>query len=165
MGRFAGPDRPANLSHALLRRAGPARRDHGASRDAGADTPSASVAEEWREPESGQDRRVEARHRRDLVAGQGEDHEPDRVIARGVRVADIEAERGLAVRPGRDEPGGAESRHQLIAAEPDETITATGCGCQKLMPPGQLPCGMQSLGQALGAGRVDRRWDDLPLAG
>jgi hypothetical protein len=28
-----------------------------------------------------------------------------------------------------------------------------------------MPCGMQSLGQALGAGRVGRRWDDLPLVG
>src|SRR6185437_9305869 len=36
------------------------------------------------------------------------------------------------------------------------------CGCRKLVPPGQIPCGMQSLGQALGAGR---RWDDLPLVG
>src|SRR4029450_12669525 len=67
---------------------------------------SASVAEGWREPESGQDSRIEACHRRDLGAGYGEDHQPDGVIAAGVRVAGIEAERRLAVRPGRDEPGG-----------------------------------------------------------
>ena len=36
------------------------------------------------------------------------------------------------------------------------------------MPPGQMPCGMQSPGQALGAGRVGRvgrRWDALRLVG
>jgi len=53
----------------------------------------------------GQQAGVESRHRTDPVVGQGEDQQPDRVQNRRLRVADVDAESGLAVGPRRDQPG------------------------------------------------------------
>jgi AcrR family transcriptional regulator len=49
--------------------------------------------------------RTPSRHGTDPVAGQGEHQQPSRVQDRGLRVADVDAEGGLAVGPRRDQPG------------------------------------------------------------
>src|SRR6516164_11015936 len=59
-----------------------------------------------REAEAGEDAGVEAGHGADPGAGEGEHHQPDRVVAAGLRVADIETKGRLVVGPGRQQPGG-----------------------------------------------------------
>lgn len=48
---------------------------------------------------------VEAGHGADTVAAEGEDEQPGRVEDTGLRVPGVEAERGLAIGPGRDDAG------------------------------------------------------------
>ena len=59
------------------------------------------------EAEAGQVGVVEAGDRADPVAGQGEDHQAVGAGDAGPGVAQVDAERGLAVGPGRDQPVGA----------------------------------------------------------
>jgi inner membrane transporter RhtA len=67
-----------------------------------------SVGQRSREAEDGQRTVVgEAGHDADLVAREGEHDYPVGVRDRGARVADVEAERGLAVGPGRHQAGEA----------------------------------------------------------
>ena len=61
-----------------------------------------SIREDPRQSERGQHAGVESRHRTDPVADQGEDQQPDRVQDGGLRVADVDAEGGLAVGPRGD---------------------------------------------------------------
>src|SRR6476620_5492908 len=67
---------------------------------------------------------VEAGHGADTAAAEGKDDEPGRVEDTGLRVPGVEAERGLAIGPGRDnaspaagaEPGGSEEPGDRLAA-------------------------------------------------
>ena len=78
-----------------------------------------SVGQRSREAEDGQRTVVgEAGHDADLVAREGEHEYPVGVGDRGARIADVEAERGLAVGPGRHETGGAAGAERGRGPEP-----------------------------------------------
>jgi restriction system protein len=80
---------------------------------------SRSVGQRPGEPEDAQHAVVgEPGHGADLAAGQGEHDNPAGVRDRGPRIADVEAERGLAVGPDRHEPGGAPGPERGRRPEP-----------------------------------------------
>src|SRR5215467_16322770 len=83
-------------------------RDHGARGSAGGGAGEAEAAE---------DGAVEAGHRADPAAREGEHQQPDGVRPPGPRVAGVKAERRLAVRPGRrlDQRGGPAGRNAVAA--------------------------------------------------
>jgi hypothetical protein len=84
-----------------------------------------SVGQRPGEPEEWQRAVVEEPgHRADLAAGQGEHEDACGVGDRGVRVADVEAERGLAVGPGRHQPGLAPGPERSRGPEPGGQLVA-----------------------------------------
>src|SRR5215831_17508250 len=84
-----------------------------------------SVGQRSGEPEDAQWAVVEEPgHRADLAAGEGEHDDPTGVRDRGLRIACVEAERGLAVGPGRHQAGGLPWPEPGLGQEPGDPLVA-----------------------------------------
>src|SRR5262245_52260608 len=67
---------------------------------------------------------VEAGHGADTAAAEGEDEQPGRVEDTSLRVPRVEAERGLAIGPGRDDAGPAAGAEPGGGEEPGDRLAA-----------------------------------------